>query len=110
MAGAIASKSTYDASGVFEAKEIVISAEANGQLLDLNVEEGRDLKANELVGKIECSDIAFQKSQIEATMEALKLKRGDAAPEISIVKQQIETQKGPNPDNSNPIDVMLKGT
>lgn len=99
---------TYDASGVFEAIEIVISAEANGQLLDLNVEEGRDLQANELVGKIECSDIAHQKSQIEATIEALKLKRGDAAPEISIVKQQIETQKAQIETIQTQLIVMVK--
>ncbi|MBK8503881.1 MAG: HlyD family efflux transporter periplasmic adaptor subunit [Saprospiraceae bacterium] len=108
LAGCASKKVTYDASGVFEAKEIVISAEANGQLLDLNVEEGSDLKANELVGKIECSDMTFQKSQIEATMEALKLKRGDASPEISIVKQQIETQKAQILTIQTQLSVMSK--
>lgn len=104
----ISKQITYDASGVFEAKEIVISAEANGQLLDLKVEEGSSLRANELVGKIECSDIDYQKSQIEATIEALKLKRGDATPEISVVKQQIETQKAQIETIQIQLDVLLK--
>jgi HlyD family secretion protein len=108
LGGCTSNEVTYDASGVFEAIEIVVSAEANGQLLELNVEEGRDLPANELVGKIECSDIAYQKSQIEATIEALKSKRGDAAPEMSIVKQQIETQKAQIETIQTQLTVMVK--
>ena len=83
----------YDASGIFEADEVIISAEANGQLVEFNLDEGMELAANKLVGKIDCADVALQKAQLEASIDALKLKRGDAGPEIEILRQQVETQK-----------------
>lgn len=82
----------YDASGIFEAEEVIVSAEANGQLVEFTLEEGAKVDANQLVGKIDCSDVLLQKAQVEASIAALELKRGDAAPEISIVRQQVETQ------------------
>lgn len=85
-------KAAFDASGIFEAEEIIISAEANGQLVELLLNEGEELNLNQVVGKIDCTDIALQKAQLEASIEALRMKRGDATPEISIVKQQIESQ------------------
>lgn len=86
-------KIEFDASGVFEAREVIVSAQANGQLVDLNLEEGQDLMVDILVGKIDCEDIVLQKAQVEASIEALKLKRGDAAPEVAVVRQQVAAQK-----------------
>lgn len=40
----------YDATGTFEATEVIVSAEAAGKLLQLEVEEGTRLKAGEEVG------------------------------------------------------------
>ena len=37
----------YDATGTFEATEVIVSAEAAGKLLQLEVEEGTRLKAGE---------------------------------------------------------------
>lgn len=86
-------KKEIDASGIFEAEEVIISAEANGQLIEFSLDEGDQLSVNQPVGKIDCADIALQKAQLLASIEALKLKRGDATPEISIVRQQIESQQ-----------------
>ena len=40
----------YDATGTFEATEVIVSAEAAGKLLRLEVEEGTRLKAGEEIG------------------------------------------------------------
>ena len=45
-------KGDYDASGTFEATEVIVSAEGNGKLLQFNVEEGMRLKAGKEVGYI----------------------------------------------------------
>ena len=43
----------YDATGTFEATEVIVSAEAAGKLLQLEVEEGTRLKAGEEVGLVD---------------------------------------------------------
>ena len=37
----------YDATGTFEATEVIVSAEASGKILGLDVEEGTTLKAGQ---------------------------------------------------------------
>lgn len=43
----------YDASGTFEATEVIVSSEANGKIMQFNIEEGQLLKAGEEVGCID---------------------------------------------------------
>lgn len=43
----------YDATGTFEATEVIVSAEASGKILGLDVEEGTTLKAGREVGIID---------------------------------------------------------
>ncbi|NND33665.1 MAG: HlyD family efflux transporter periplasmic adaptor subunit [Saprospiraceae bacterium] len=83
----------HDASGVFEAREIVISAEANGQLVEFNLSEGVQLAADQIVGLIDCRDLNLQKSQVESTLGALRLKQSDASPEVAVIHRQIEAQQ-----------------
>ncbi|MFN8349813.1 MAG: HlyD family secretion protein, partial [Spirosomataceae bacterium] len=44
----------FDAGGVFEADEVVISSEASGKLLRFTAEEGADLKAGQVIGSVDC--------------------------------------------------------
>ena len=43
----------YDAQGTFEATEIIVSAEAQGRILNFHIEEGETVKAGEVVGTID---------------------------------------------------------
>jgi HlyD family secretion protein len=51
----------YDATGTFEADEIIVSAEANGKILQFNVEEGSTITKDSVVGKIDPTSIELQK-------------------------------------------------
>ena len=53
-------KGDYDASGTFEATEVIVSAEGNGKLLQFNVEEGMRLKAGKEVGYIDTLHIIYK--------------------------------------------------
>lgn len=86
-------KAKYDATGTFEADEVIVSAEANGQLLQLNVEEGATLTKDSIIGKIDPVAIELQKEQASSTVEALQQKTNDAAPQVSILESQILLQK-----------------
>ncbi|MBX2932685.1 MAG: HlyD family efflux transporter periplasmic adaptor subunit [Ferruginibacter sp.] len=87
------SKAKYDATGTFEADEVIVSAEANGQLLQLNVEEGATIAKDSVIGKIDPIAIELQKEQASSTVEALQQKTNDAAPQVSILESQMQLQK-----------------
>lgn len=70
----------FDASGVFEADEVIISSESVGKILRFEVQEGTELKAGQVIGSVDCKNLSLQKSQIEASIDALGQKTNDAAP------------------------------
>lgn len=81
----------YDATGTFEATEVIVSAEAAGKLLKLNAEEGTKLKAGEAVGLVDTVQLYLKKLQLEASMKSVESQRPDLAKQIAATKQQIAT-------------------
>lgn len=85
--------SDFDASGAFEADEIIVSAEQMGRILSLNIQEGQDVKAQTVVGQIDVSGLEIQKEQVEASVNAIKNKVNSARPQVDVYQSQIVTQK-----------------
>lgn len=83
----------YDASGSFEADEVIVSAEQSGELLSFNVKEGESLKAGSMVGQIDVSLVKLQKEQTEATINALNEKTSDAAEQTALVQRQLAVEE-----------------
>lgn len=83
----------FDASGVFEADEVVISSEAVGKILRFEIEEGSSLKAGQVIGSVDCKNLSLQKAQVEASIDALGQKTNDAAPQTQILREQLTTQQ-----------------
>jgi len=44
-------KNTFDATGSFEAEEVVVSAEQSGKIIQFNIEEGQVLNSNVIIDK-----------------------------------------------------------
>lgn len=79
-----------DAYGNFEATEIMVSAQGNGELYQLDLEEGDCLAAGKIVGMIDTTDLNLNKrllSQQKVTI-ASQLISIDA--EMAVVKQQLD--------------------
>ncbi len=87
------SNGKYDATGTFEADEIIVSAEANGKILQLKVEEGSNLVRDSIVGRIDPTAIELQKEQASSSVDALQQKTNDPAPQVHILESQVELQK-----------------
>ncbi len=83
----------FDATGTFEAEEIIISAEATGKILTLNIQEGDTLSKGKIIGTIDRLSIELQKEQIEATKAILTQKTNDAAPQVAVLQEQIMAQR-----------------
>lgn len=85
--------SEYDASGTFEATEVIVSAEANGKIMEFNIQEGDILKANQEVGFIDSLQLYLKKMQIKSGMNTVESRRPDIRIQIAATQQQIETAK-----------------
>lgn len=86
-------KDQYDASGNFEADEVIVSAQQNGVLISYAVEEGAELKAAEKVGQIDVRTTELQKEQVEASIEALAQKTIKPDDQIELVRRQLAVQE-----------------
>ena len=87
------SKDNADASGTFEATEVIVSVEAAGKILTFNVEEGQVLAANEMVGTIDSTQLYLRKQQIQSSKKSLQSRRPDVKKQIAAIEQQITTAK-----------------
>ena len=82
-------KGDYDASGTFEATEVIVSSEANGKIMQFNIEEGQLLKADEEVGCIDTLQLYLKKMQLLASGKAIASKSTDINKQIAATKEQI---------------------
>lgn len=82
-------RSATDASGVFEAAEIMISSEAGGRILALSVDEGKKLAAGQRVGVVDSMQPFLRREQLLATIKAAQSRRPDIDKQIAALKQQI---------------------
>jgi HlyD family secretion protein len=85
--------SDFDASGTFEAEEVIVSAEATGRILSLHIEEGMAVPKDSIIGTIDAENIALQKEQVEASIEALTEKTADVSPQVRLLQGQWEVQR-----------------
>jgi len=86
-------KEKFDASGTFEADEVIVSSELNGKILALNAEEGAVLSKDSIVGTIDAVNISLQKEQVEANIQALKEKTSDVTPQVKLLQDQLSVQQ-----------------
>lgn len=81
---------TFDASGSFEAVEVVVSAEATGKIEEFNIEEGQVLKAGELIGYVDSTQLFLKKKQLESQMESLFAKKPNIPVQLSALQEQLK--------------------
>ncbi len=83
----------YDASGVFETDEVIVSARGTGELIQFNLEEGQNVIAGEQLGYIDTVQLHLQKLQLQANIQAIESRHYNIAKQIASIQQQIATQK-----------------
>lgn len=83
----------FDASGYFEADEVIVSAQQNGQLLSFTINEGDSLSTGAVVGQIDVTIATLQMQQTLATIASLKDKTSSVAEQNDLVKKQLVVQQ-----------------
>lgn len=81
-------QNNYDASGTFEATEILIPAEANGIIEALHIDEGETLDSGVLVGFIDTTQLYLKKKQLEAQIKSTIARQPNIAAQTAQFKQQ----------------------
>lgn len=77
-----------DAYGNFEATEIIVSAEANGQIVALDITEGQQVETGKPIGLIDTTQLHLKKEQLLASMEAVKAKTTPITAQIRVLEEQ----------------------
>ncbi len=83
----------FDAQGIFEATEVVVSSEAAGRILNFDAEEGTTVIAGELVGTIDSLQLHLQRKQLLAQQSALLSSRPDIKAQVASLREQISKQR-----------------
>lgn len=83
----------FDATGAFEATEILVSSEANGKIMELNIEEGDHLDAGALLGYVDSTQLYLKKMQLAAGLRSVDVRKPDIRKQIAALEQQIATAR-----------------
>ena len=83
----------FDASGTFEADEVIVSSEMAGKLLSFIVKEGMQLSKDSIIGIVDATNINLQQQQVEASIHALNEKTADVNPQVELLQNQLEVQQ-----------------
>lgn len=79
---------TADATGIFEATEVVVSAKSQGEILSLTANEGDDVKAGDVLATIDVRQLTLQKEQLTQTRQSTDSRRVDVALQVASLRQQ----------------------
>ena len=80
----------FDATGTFEAKEIIVSAEVTGTIEQFGVLEGAAVEQGEVLGWIDSTQLHLKKKQLLAQIEAILSKRPKIATQLASYRVQLE--------------------
>lgn len=93
LLAACQNKEKYDATGIFEANTVTVSAETSGNLVTFNVEEGDSIVAGQQVGLVDTVLLALQKKQIQSQQLATEKSSPDIAAQAAALRSQIAHQQ-----------------
>lgn len=91
LASCAGEENAFDATGTFEAKEIIVSTGVGGKIIQLKAEEGDSLSANAIVGTIDTTQLYLKKLQLQAQIKAVLSKQPDINSQIAGLQEQIKT-------------------
>lgn len=85
--------SSNDASGTFEADEVVVSTLSTGKILSFKVDEGSVIAKDSVVGFVDPEQLNLQKEEVEANISSLGQQTTDVGPQIDLLEKQAQVQQ-----------------
>lgn len=79
----------YDATGIFEATTVTLSAETTGKILSIPVEEGDSVTAGSPVARIDTAMLGLQRLQIMTERNATRSAAPDISAQVAALRSEI---------------------
>ena len=86
-------KPDYDATGIFEATTVTLSAETGGKILSLDVAEGDSVRAGQTVAVIDTTLLTLQYRQLKSQQSGTESSAPDIAAQAAALRSQIAHQQ-----------------
>lgn len=83
----------YDATGIFEATTVTVSAETAGKILSMNILEGDSVKAGETIAVVDTTLLVLQQKQLGSQKQSVENSSPDIAAQAASLRTQISHQK-----------------
>lgn len=83
----------YDATGIFEATTVTVSAETAGKILSMNILEGDSVKAGETIAVVDTTLLVLQQKQLNSQKQSVENSSPDIAAQAASLRTQISHQK-----------------
>ena len=93
IASSCHSKPDYDATGIFEATTVTVSAETNGKILSFDISEGDSVKAGQRVAIIDTTLLVLQYKQLQSRQSSTESSSPDIAAQAASLRSQIAHQQ-----------------
>jgi HlyD family secretion protein len=77
-----------DAYGNFEAIEVIVSSQANGQVVSLNIDEGMEVAQGDTIGMIDTVDLSLKKQQLISQEGVLQARLRNFDSQVRVQEQQ----------------------
>lgn len=87
------SKPDYDATGIFEATTVTVSAETSGKILSMSVREGDFVSKGQNIAVIDTALLVLQLKQIESQRQSAESVSPDIAAQAAALRTQIAHQQ-----------------
>ena len=83
----------YDATGIFEATTVTVSAETSGKILAMDIAEGDSIREGEVIATIDTTLLALQKSQVANQRKSAVSSSPDIEAQAVALRTQIAHQQ-----------------
>jgi HlyD family secretion protein len=83
----------FDATGSFEATEVIVSSEAAGRILVFDVAEGKEVKANEHLGVIDSLQLYLSKLQLMQNISSVESNKPNVSAQVAATREQLVKQQ-----------------
>lgn len=83
----------FDASGVFEAEEVLISSESTGRILLMRADEGQTVVPRQLLAQLDTTQLLLRRTQLEAQTRAIRSRHPDQNKQLAALEQQLLAAK-----------------
>ncbi|MDE7437181.1 MAG: HlyD family efflux transporter periplasmic adaptor subunit [Muribaculaceae bacterium] len=83
----------YDATGIFEATTVTVSAETSGKILNFNKVEGDSINMGELIADVDSTLLVLQREQLNSQRLSAESNSPDISAQLAALRTQISHQE-----------------